>query len=247
MKKLCLLAMAGVIFISGCGGDDDDVKDLLRKPAGLFFHNQLTDYSGSGTEQDDTTVDLIARNNLSDPLFENYPYSTTEQAGKRFKLERDTETVVFDVNNDSATLVDDTGISLSAGRNYTLVLMGRLAGAGELVPRLKAYQQTGRTLADSRVRVRFIHALSDASDQALKINVEGNSAVDGLVYAKASSYFTGVPGSATVLSVEIIQSPSGKKVTKTCTISGGKSYDAIITHPAFDSATVGLFCQQLAG
>lgn len=247
MKKLGLLAMAGVIVMSGCGGDDDEAEDLLREPAGLFFHNQLTDYSGSGTEQADTTVDLIARNNLSDPLFENYPYSTTEQTGKRFKLDRDTETVVFDVNNDSSTLVDDTGISLSAGRNYTLVLMGQLAGAGELVPKLKAYQQTGRTLADSQIRVRFIHALSDASDQALKINVEGDSAVDGLEYAKASSYFTGVPGSETLLSVEVIQSPSGTKVTKTCTISGGNSYDAIITHPAYDSAAVALFCQQVAG
>ena len=30
MKKLGLLAMAGVVMLSGCGGDDDEVEDLLR-------------------------------------------------------------------------------------------------------------------------------------------------------------------------------------------------------------------------
>ena len=42
MKKLGLLAMAGVVMLSGCGGDDDEVEDLLRPPASLYFHNQLT-------------------------------------------------------------------------------------------------------------------------------------------------------------------------------------------------------------
>ncbi|MED5389062.1 MAG: DUF4397 domain-containing protein [Pseudomonadota bacterium] len=205
----------------------------------------MTDYSGSGTEETDTTVDLVIRNDLSDPLIENQAYSTNEQGGVAFKLDEDTETVRFDVNNDSTTLVDDAGINLAAGRNYTLILIGQLAGSGDQVPRLKRFVQSAQAIASNQVRVRLIHALSDASGETVSVDVEGDNVVSSLGYGMATGYVTGVPAVAGQLEMEITLSAGGSS-TKTCTVEGGKSYDAIITHPSYDSAAVAVFCQQVA-
>lgn len=246
MKKPGLLIMAGVVVLSGCGGDDDEAENLFRERTGIYFHNQLTDYSDSGNEEKDTTVDLIIRNDLAEPLFENKGYSTNEQGGVAFKLDEDTETVLFDVNNDTTTLVDDAGIKLAAGRNYTLVLMGQLAGAGEQIPRLKSYMQSARQIASNQVRVRFIHALSDASDQTLSLDVEGINVASALEYSSATGYVTGVPTVAGQLGMGITLSAGGTS-NKSCTVKGGESYDAIIAHPSYDSKTVAVFCQQVDG
>lgn len=244
MYKWGVLVIAGSVVLSGCGGDDDDAAQLFRERTGIYFHNQLTDYSGSGSEEEDTTVDLVIRNDLSDPLFENKAYSTNEQGGVAFKLDSDTETVLFDVNNDTATLVDDAGIKLAAGRNYTLVLMGHLAGAGEQVPRLKSYVQTAQQIASNQVRVRLVHALSDASDQTLSVDVEGSNVASALEYSSATGYVTGVPTVAGQLEMDITLSAGGTS-NKSCTVEGGESYDAIITHPSYDSKAVAVFCQQV--
>ena len=45
MRMIGMLAVASAVVLSGCGGADDDVEDLLRAPASLYFHNQLTDFT----------------------------------------------------------------------------------------------------------------------------------------------------------------------------------------------------------
>ncbi len=248
MQKWAWMALAGVVALTGCGGsdDDDDVGQLFRERTGIYFHNQLIDTSGSGTEQADTTVDVVLRNDVSAPLFEGREYSTTEQDGMGFKLESDTETVLFDINNATATLVDDTGINLAAGENYTLVLYGALAGSGDQIPKLKAYQQSVESIGTSQVRVRFIHALADEADQNIDISLEGSSVVSGLEYGTVSAYKVGGLSSATTLTASL-KVGSASAVDRSCAIELGKSYDAIIAHPAPDSTGIALYCQQVAG
>ena len=243
MKKLGLLAMAGVVVLSGCGGDDDEVEDLLRDPSGLFFHNQL-----AGTTAADTTVDLVARNNLSEPLFENRQYSTTEQDGVAFKLNADVESVVFDVNNDTTTLVDDQSLELKAGQSYTLVLMGQVSGTGGADPILRNYQQSVAAVSDGEVRIRLIHALSGLSGQPLTVSVGGDALVDGFIFGQATDYETVVPTSDETLELNVFRYAMWSGVDQVdCEIEKGKSYDVIITHPAYDSEVVEIFCQQVRG
>ena len=241
MKKLGLLAMAGAVVLSGCGGDDDDVEDLLREPAAIFFHNQL-----AGTVQADTTVDLVARNNLSEPLFENRKYSTTEQDGVTFKLNTETESVEFDVNNDTTTLVDDQSLELKAGQSYTLVLMGQVSGSGGSDPVLGNYQQSVAAVSDSEVRIRLIHALSGLSGQPLAVSVGGDFLVDGFVFGQATDYEAVTPASDETLELDVFRYAMWSGVDQVdCEIETGKSYDVIITHPAYDSEVVEIFCQQV--
>ncbi|ERP90104.1 hypothetical protein A15D_02063 [Alcanivorax sp. MD8A] len=245
MQKWGWLALAGTVVLSGCGGDsDDDVESFLRERTGIYFHNQLGDQSGSGNEQQDTTVDVIIRNDLSGPLFEAREYSTTEQDGMAFKLESDTETVLFDINNATATLVDDTGIALAAGENYTLVLMGLLAGSGDQVPKLKAYEQIPASVDAGQVRVRFVHALADKADQNIDVSVGASTLASGLDYGAVSSYQTGAPESSSTLTVTL-QVGAASAVDRSCSIQLGRSYDAIIAHPAPDSTGVALYCQEV--
>ncbi|MGJ3255595.1 MAG: hypothetical protein ACFE0K_04655 [Alcanivorax sp.] len=243
MKKLGLLAMAGVVMLSGCGGDDDEVEDLLREPSAVFFHNQL-----AGTTRTDTTVDLVARNNLSEPLFENRQYSTTEQDGVAFQLDADTETVVFDVNNDTTTLVDDQSLELKAGQSYTLVLMGQVSGSGGSDPILRNYQQSVAAVSDSEVRIRLIHALSGLSGQPLAVSVGGDFLADGFVFGQATDYEAVAPASDETLELNVFRYAMWNGVDQVdCEIEAGKSYDVIITHPAYDSEVVEIFCQQVRG
>ncbi len=246
MKRWVVVAVVGTLVLAGCGGgDDDDANKLFRERTGVFFHNQMIDTSGSGTEAADTRVDLVRANNLAEPMFEARAYSTTEQDGVAFKLDADTETVLFDVNTATATLVDDTGISLAAGANYTLLLLGKLAGSGSEIPKLKAFRQTPASIPASQVRVRFIHALANDSSETVAVVLEGDSLVSALGYGNASVYFTGTPSSSSQLTVSLAVG-SDTAVARSCSIELGKSYDAIIAHPAPDSTGVALFCQQVA-
>lgn len=245
MRRWGVIAVAGALVLTGCGGDDDDVEQLYREPTGVFFHNQLIDDSGSGNEAADTTVDLIRSNDLSNPMFESRPYSTTEQDGVAFKLDADSRNVLFDVNTTTTTLVDDASITLAAGANYTLLLTGKLAGAGDQTPRLKAFRQTPATVAASQVRVRFIHALGNDNSETVAVTVEGDPLVSALSYTGVTSYFTGTPSLSNQLSATV-KVGSDAAVVRTCSVSTGNSYDVIIAHPAPDSTGVALFCQQVA-
>ena len=68
MRMIGMLAVASAVVLSGCGGDDDDVEDLLRPPASLYFHNQLTDFTAPDAAS--IRVDVVT-NKASDPLFED--------------------------------------------------------------------------------------------------------------------------------------------------------------------------------
>lgn len=245
MQRWVVLAVLGSLALAACGGDDDELEQLLRERTGVFFHNQLIDDSGSGTEQADTTVDLIRGNNLSAPMIEGHPYSTTEQDGVGFKLDADSEKVLFDVNTSTATLVDDASFTLAAGANYTFLLSGKLAGAGEQAPRLKAFRQTTASVAPSQVRVRFIHALANDSSETVSVSVEGDTLVSALGYTGATAYFSGTPSLSGQLSA-MVKVGNDASVLRTCSITTGNSYDVIIAHPAPDSTGIAVFCQKLA-
>ena len=236
MKKLGLLAMAGVVVLSGCGGDDDEVEDLLRPPASLYFHNQLTDFTTPDAAS--IRVDVVT-NKSSDPLFEDVGYSTDEQSGMNLKLDAGTETVEFSVRNSSMDLLDDSA-SLKAGENYTLVFMGDVAG-GEL--QLVPFRQQIPAIDFGQVGVRFIHAMYGEADTSFSIG----SAAD-LDYGKATSYFSDLPNDSSRLEIEVKDAADDSSLaTVSCAVQAGKIYDAIITHKGFADPDMAMFCQQVEG
>lgn len=236
MKKLGLLAMAGVVMLSGCGGDDDEVEDLLSPPASLYFHNQLTDF----TEPDAATIRVdVVTDKSTDPLFEDVGYSTNEQGGMNLKLDADTETVDFSVRNASTDLLDNS-VSLKGGENYTLLFMGDVTG-GAL--RLVPFRQQTREVTAPQVGVRFIHAMYGEAGTRFSIG----SAAD-LDYGKATGYFADVPNSSDRLEVEVKDAADGSTLaTVSCAVQAGKIYDAIITHKGFADPDMAMFCQQVEG
>ena len=154
MRMIGMLAVASAVVLSGCGGDDDDVEDLLRPPASLYFHNQLTDFTAPDAAS--IRVDVVT-NKASDPLFEDVGYSTDEQSGMNLKLAADTETVDFQVRNADGDMLD-RGIALKAGSNYMLVQMGDVSGASSAL-KLEPFLQQTPSIQSSKVGVRFIHAM----------------------------------------------------------------------------------------
>lgn len=249
MRMIGMLAVASAVVLSGCGGDDDDVEDLLRAPAAIYFHNQITD-TGAG-DASSTTVDLLAR---GDVLFSQRPYSTDEQDGLRFKLNADTETVTFRVNNSTVTeLVEDTSLSLSADQKYTLVAMGQVSGSSgsPQQPMLKLYPQSRPSAAAGTVKVRLINALSEREDQPITVNTNEATPVNlatNLAYGDVSGFTEVTPATAGKLMVTIDQTGSPAGNVECDTIAAGKSYDVIVAMSGFgDAVAMDIFCQQVHG
>ena len=103
MRMIGMLAVASAVVLSGCGGDDDDVEDLLRAPATLYFHNQLTDFTAPDAAS--IRVDVIT-NKASDPLFEVVCYSSELDSGMNLMLAADTDTGDFQVRNADGDMLD---------------------------------------------------------------------------------------------------------------------------------------------
>ena len=236
MKKLGLLAMAGVVMLSGCGGDDDEVEDLLRPPASLYFHNQLTDF----TDPDASSIRVdVVTNKSSDPLFEDVGYSTDEQDGKNLKLDAGEDTIEFSVRRNGSDFHADSA-SLKAGDNYTLVFMGDVVG-GAL--QLAAFRQQTPEVAATQVGVRFIHAMYEQASTRFSIGIAAD-----LDYGKATGYFTDTPNGSGRLEIEVRDAADDSLLdTVSCAVQAGKSYDAIITHKGFADPDMAMFCQQVEG
>ena len=251
MRMMGMLAVASAVVLSGCGGDDDDLDDLLRAPAAIYFHNQITDTGAADATS--TTVDLVARNNLSSPLFEQRPYSTDEQDGMSFKLNADTESVLFDINNSTTTLLDDDSLSLSAGEKYTLVAMGQVGGGVGTAqqPMLKLYKQSRPSVASGTVKVRVINALSEREDQPITVSTNETTPVNlatGLAYGDVGTFTEVTPAVAGKLMVTIDQTSNPTGNVECDTIETGKSYDVIVAMAGFgDGVAMDIFCQQVHG
>ncbi|WP_156497206.1 MULTISPECIES: DUF4397 domain-containing protein [unclassified Alcanivorax] len=238
MRMIGMLAVASAVVLSGCGGDDDDVEDLLRPPASLYFHNQLTDFTDPDAAS--IRVDVIT-NKASDPLFEDVGYSTDEQSGMNLKLAADTETVDFQVRNADGDMLDRE-IALKAGSNYTLVQMGDVSGASSAL-KLESFLQQTPSVQSSKVGVRFIHAMYQQADTTFSIGT-----IPGLQYGKATAYFSDTPNGSSRLEVQVKDAADGSLIeTVSCAVQAGKVYDAIITHKGFADPDMAMFCQQVEG
>ena len=236
MQKWGWMALAGAVALTGCGGDDDEVEDLLRSPATLYFHNQLTDFSSPDAAS--IRVDVVTPKS-SDPLFEDVGYSTDEQTGRNLALSADAETVNFQVRNIDGDMLDKTA-ALAAGSNYTLILMGDVTG-GSL--KLQPFVQDTPSVLASKVGVRFIHAMYEEAGTTFSIGNASN-----LQYGSASAYYADTPGSGGRLEVVVKDaSDSSTLDTVSCAVQAGKVYDAIITHKGFADPDMAMFCQQVEG
>ncbi|MCG8393871.1 MAG: DUF4397 domain-containing protein [Pseudomonadales bacterium] len=236
MYKSGLLALVGVVLLSGCGGDDDEVEDLLRPPASLYFHNQLTDFTDP--EASSIRVDVVT-DKSSEPLFEDVGYSTDEQDGMNLKLDAGTETVAFSVRRNGSDFHDES-LALNAGGNFTLVLMGDVVGGSV---ELKSFRQQVPVIPSSEVAVRFIHAMSQEVGTVFSI-----ASADDLEYGKVTDYYADVPNSSSRIEVEVRDAADDSLMaTVSCPVQAGKVYDAIITHKGFADPDMAMFCQQVEG
>ena len=238
MRMIGMLAVASAVVLSGCGGDDDDVEDLLRAPATLYFHTQLTDFTAPDAAS--IRVDVIT-NKASDPLFEDVGYSTDEQSGMNLKLAADTETVDFQVRNADGDMLD-RGIALKAGSNYMLVQMGDVSGASSAL-KLEPFLQQTPSIQSSKVGVRFIHAMYQQAGTTFSIGT-----LPDFQYGKHTAHFSDTPNGSSRLEVEVKDAADDSLIaTVSCPVQAGKVYDAIITHKGFADPDMAMFCQQVEG
>ena len=82
----------------------------------------------------------------------------------------------------------------------------------------------------------------------MTVSVGGDALVDGFIFGQATDYETVVPASDETLELNVFRYAMWSGVDQVdCEIEKGKSYDVIITHPAYDSEVVEIFCQQVRG
>ena len=217
MIFLRLVLAASVAGLSTFGCDEEDDDGLFSDNARIYFHNQLTQVGGGS--EDDVTVDLFVDNQNS-PVQDDVGYTITGNvSAESIELDDDSESLSFDTRGSSS------GSTLVNGPlNRTLTAVG-----------------------SGQIRVRFINTLSRLSGDELSVvtpGAAGQSLVSGLEYAEGSNYVS-VNASGT-LEVTVNNETQGLEIDQvSCSVSSGRSYDAIIAYRRFDSDDdqIALFCQ----
>ncbi|BAP15539.1 MAG: hypothetical protein AOY29_06690 [Alcanivorax borkumensis] len=245
MIFLRLVMAASVVGLSAFGCDEDD--DLFSDSTRLYFHNQLTQVGGGS--EDDITVDLFVDDQNS-ALESDVDYTTRGNVSvNSLDLDDDSQSVAFDVRGSSSgsSLVSGPiNRTLIAGNRYTVVLMGDTTLDNR---QLKTFSHQKMDVASGQIRVRFINTLSRLSGDELSVTSSsgipgGQPLVSGLEYADGSSYVSLSAGSN--LTVTINNETQGVMIDEvSCSVSSGRSYDAIIAYTEFDSDDdqISLYCQ----
>lgn len=236
-----MVVAASIAGLSAFGCEDDALKD---EEARIHFHNQLTQSSGGSSS--DVAVDFYV-DDMNTALETNEEYTTQGNvSGNDVDLGDEDASIAFDVrgNSSGSTLINGPiNFTLIGGDEYTAVMMGdTLLDNREL--KLFRYQPV--SVSSGQIRVRFINTLSRLSgDELLVAEVGGGQdLVSGLEYADGSSYVTLSAGST--LEVSVQNETQGLEIDQvSCSVSSGRSYDAIIAYRDFDSADdeLDLFCQ----
>ena len=241
-RMIIAATVAGLSSFSGC--EDNTNSGLLGDSATLYFHNQLTQFSGGSSS--DVNVNLFV-DDLNSALQTDQAYSTASSvSSETIKLADSADTLAFDVTgNSGSTLINGpVNFRLSQGDSYTLVMMGDTSLDNR---QLKLFRQVSQTVASGQVSIRFINTLSQLDPDQLSVTQGQSTLVQQLDYAAASSYVT-LTSSGTVTFTINDQSQALALDTVSCNVSAGRSYDAIIAYRQFDSQDddLALYCQPVA-
>ncbi len=244
MIFLRLVLAVSVAGASTFGCDEED-SDLFSDNARLYFHNQLTQVGGGSA--DDVTVDLFV-DKPNSPLRDGVAYTTTDNvSADSIELDDDSESLSFDVRGSSSgsSLINGpVNRTLTAGDRYTVVLMGDTTLDNR---QLRTFRYQDVNVSSGQIRVRFINTLSRLSGDELSVSLPGATGqqlVSGLEYGQGRSYVSLSAGGS--LEVTVNNETQGLEIDQvSCSVSSGRSYDAIIAYRRFDSDDdqIDLFCQ----
>ena len=203
---------------------------------------------GGGSE-DDITVDLFV-DDQTIALESGVAYTTRGNVSSNsLELDDDSESIAFDargISSGSTLVSGPINRTLTGGNRYSVVLMGDTTLDNR---QLKTFSHQTMDVGSGQIRVRFINTLSRLSGDELSITASGGAPggqalVSGLEYADGSSYVSLSAGGS--LAVTINNETQGVIIDDvSCSVSSGRSYDAIIAYTEFDSDDdqISLYCQ----
>lgn len=238
--RMVLAASIAGLSAFGCDEDEDIFGDSTR----LYFHNQLTQSSGGSS--DDVVVDFYV-DDMNTPLSEDRGYTESGNvSSNQIELDDDNENLQFDVRGRSSgtTLINGPiNQTLVAGDRYTVVMMGDTTLDNR---QLRSFRYQDVDVASGQIRVRFINTLSRLSGDDLSVTLPGGTQqlASDLEYGSASSYTTLSAGGT--LQVDVNNQTQGILIDQvSCSVSSGRSYDAIIAYTRFDSDDdqISIYCQ----
>lgn len=241
MVFLRMVIAAGIAGLSAFGCDEDE--ELFGDSTRLYFHNQMTQSTGGSSS--DVSVDLFV-DDMNSPLVSDRGYTESGSVSSdTLELDEESESIAFDARGASSgsTLVNGpVNRTLVAGDRYTVVLMGDTTLDNR---QLKTFRYQDVDVGSGQIRVRFINTLSRLNGDELSVSVPGGQQlVSGLEYAAGSSYVSLSAGST--LDVVVTNQTQGVDIDQVnCSVSSGRSYDAIIAYTRFDSADdqISIYCQ----
>ncbi len=245
--RLVLAASVAGLSAFGCDEDEDGGIFSSSDSAQLYFHNQLTQVGGGS--EDDVIVDLFVDDQTT-ALESGVAYTTRGSVGANsLELDDDSESIAFDargISSGSTLVSGPINRTLTGGNRYSVVLMGDTTLDNR---QLKTFSHQKMDVGSGQIRVRFINTLSRLSGDELSITASGGAPggqalVSGLEYADGSSYVSLSAGGS--LAVTINNETQGVIIDDVnCSVSSGRSYDAIIAYTEFDSDDdqISLYCQ----
>ncbi len=242
MILLRMVMAASIVGLSAFGCDEDE--ELFSDSARIYFHNQMTQTSGGSSN--DVSVDLFV-DDMNTALTRDRGYTETGSVSSNsIELDDESESIAFDARGASSgsTLINGPiNRTLVAGSHYTVVLMGDTTLGNQ---QLGTFRYQDVDVGTGQIRVRFINTLSRLSGDELSVSLPGGGQqlVSGLKFGEGSNYVSLSSGSS--LQVDVNNSTQGVLIdTVSCSVSSGRSYDAIIAYTRFDSADdqISIYCQ----
>jgi len=237
-KTVFLLTI--VFYLTACGGGSDNGGSPNDNFLVLDSYNHITNEQNA--TMDSVTVDF----HLADKAYStNHIYDSGSSFHSYFISPfPGNSTISVLRSNDSTELFAAKSLGLVKNSTYTLMAMGDIAlGTVDV----KSYLQDKTAPDTTKVRMRFIHALSKMATTPLDVVLDGITVSENLDYKSASVYSETTPrltsGQFPSLFIEIsLKQNQIEIVRRTCLVTPGARYEIVLGYKDFNSPDIEIFC-----
>jgi hypothetical protein len=240
LARLLGVACAAAL-LSGCslsgdgGGGGGGSRSSIIQTATFQYYNYLS--ATGSVDENPVTVELKA--GLVEVAACPRPYDDNDSVSHALIIVGDRVSWNLLRCDNQAPIVSDRSQAVVAGASYTVLSVGDVVTGSGLDVVTFTQDRTKGPL--DRVRVRFLHTLSQLNVLPVDVVVNGQTLVSGLGYKEASAYFEVSRDAPNGVIVSIQQ--GGVEIGRgVCVSDNGSNYEAALAYRDFNDLSPTVYC-----